>query len=116
MEGLKMEHDQTNISSVCRNCGSTQALAAADARALGILNAFVAGVYTCCQTVQWADEQWLAWQEAACEDGKDPEEVTSPLKCEPDVLFVPANEQCGERQTVGENSSRIGTYQRRSAT
>lgn len=86
-----MKHDQIDMNGVCRNCGSTEALAAADARALGILNEFLAGVYTCCQTVQWADEQWLAWQDAACEDGKDPEEVTNALKFEPDSLLVPVH-------------------------
>lgn len=84
-----MEHDQTRTTSVCRGCGSTEALAAADARALGMQDEFVAGMYSCCQVVQWADEQWLAWQQAACEDGKDPEEVTNALKFEADVLFVP---------------------------
>jgi hypothetical protein len=90
MEGrLKMEDDQTRINGVCRRCGCTEALAAADARAVGSLDEFLAGIYTCCQVVQWADEQWVAWQEAACEDGKPAEEVTRPLEFQPDVQFVP---------------------------
>lgn len=77
------------MSGVCGSCGSTQALAAADARALGFLGEFAAGTYSCCQVVQWADEQWLAWQDAAREDGKVPEEVTRSLEFEPDERFVP---------------------------
>ena len=30
--------------------------------------------------VTWADEQWLAWAEAAAEDGKSEEEATKPLE------------------------------------
>jgi hypothetical protein len=53
------------------------------------MDEFLAGIYTCCQVVQWADEQWLAWEQAAREDGQAPEEVTSALEVEPDALFVP---------------------------
>jgi hypothetical protein len=88
-KGKKMEDDQTRINGICRRCGCTEALAAADARALGCLDEFLAGIYTCCQVVQWADEQWIAWQEASCEDGKPIEEVTGPLEIEPDSLLVP---------------------------
>jgi hypothetical protein len=47
---------------------------------LGFQEEFQGGVYTCCQVVAWADEQWLAWTEAAAEDGRSEEEVTRPLE------------------------------------
>ncbi|HEX4772754.1 MAG TPA: hypothetical protein VH351_18115 [Bryobacteraceae bacterium] len=81
--------DQAEANVICRQCGCTQALAAADARAVGYLNQFIAGTYTCCQVVEWADEQWVAWQDAASEDGKSIEEATTPLEIEPDAQFVP---------------------------
>jgi hypothetical protein len=77
-----MQDDQTRIDGVCRRCGSREAGAAEDARALGLLEDFLAGNYTCCQIVQWADEQWTAWLEAAREDRKAAEEVTRPLEIE----------------------------------
>jgi hypothetical protein len=81
-----MQNDDSRMDGVCRNCGSKEATAAADARALGLLEEFLAGDYSCCQIVQWADEQWLAWQDAGREDGKAFEEVTRPLEIEPDIL------------------------------
>ncbi len=65
---------------ICRNCGCTTLQAKADALVLGFQNEFEDGTYTCCQVVAWADEQWLAWSEAAAEDGKPAEEVTKPLE------------------------------------
>ena len=56
--------------NICRQCGSSPAQAFADAQAVGFEQEFRAGAYTCCQVVTWADEQWLAWAEAACQDGK----------------------------------------------
>ena len=84
-----MENDQTRLNGVCRGCGCNEALALADARAVGFQDEFLAGIYTCCQVVQWADEQWVAWQDAAREDGRGPEEVTRPLEVGPDAAFVP---------------------------
>lgn len=81
-----MQDDNTRVDGACRNCGSKQTAAAADARALGLLEEFLAGDYSCCQIVQWADEQWLAWQDAGREDGKSFEEVTRPLEIEADIL------------------------------
>ena len=66
--------------TICKNCGCTAAQAAVDAFALGFLDAFEAGAYSCCQVTAWADEQWLAWSEAAAEDGKSEEEATKPLE------------------------------------
>jgi hypothetical protein len=37
---------------------------------LGLVRELQRGIYTCCQIVAWADEQWLAWAEAARQDGK----------------------------------------------
>ena len=44
--------------------------------ALGLNDEFERGFYSCCQLVAWADEQWLAWTEAALEDGKPLDKVT----------------------------------------
>jgi hypothetical protein len=83
-----MKDNQTRANGVCRRCRCNEA-AAADARTVGLLDEFLAGIYTCCQVVHWADEQWLAWQEAGGQDRKVPEEVARPLEVEPDALFVP---------------------------
>jgi hypothetical protein len=76
--------------TICRHCGCTASQAAADAAVLGFENEYQAGAYTCCQVVAWADEQWLAWAEAAAEDGKSEEEATKPLEVTecPDVVHV----------------------------
>ncbi len=66
--------------SICRNCGCSASQAAADAMVLGFQGEFQAGIYSCCQVVAWADEQWLAWTEAAVEDGRSEEEATRPLE------------------------------------
>ena len=66
------------MSSTCRSCGSTRSQAVADARTLGLLKDLQNGTYTCCQIVTWADEQWLAWAEAAEQDGKPSDTVTWP--------------------------------------
>jgi hypothetical protein len=66
--------------SICRNCGSTESQARADARTLGFQQEFDNGVYTCCQVVAWADEQWHAWMEAASEDGKNTEQAARMLE------------------------------------
>jgi hypothetical protein len=84
-----MQEDNARTHNACRFCGCTRALAAADARALGLLEDFLAGVYTCCQVVQWADEQWVAWQDAGQQDGKPVERITSPLEIAPEESLVP---------------------------
>lgn len=66
--------------TICEHCGCTASQAAADALVLGFQEEFQNGVYSCCQVVAWADEQWLAWAEAAAEDGRPEEEVTKPLE------------------------------------
>jgi hypothetical protein len=65
---------------VCRLCGCTESHAIADARTLGLQKELQNGFYTCCQIAAWADEQWLAWLEAAEEDGKSGDDITRPLE------------------------------------
>jgi hypothetical protein len=56
------------------------------------------GTYTCCQIVQWADEQWQAWLEAAHEDGKQPDEATKALEpVQREAVLVPV---IGRRPTL----------------
>jgi hypothetical protein len=54
----------------CPKCGRTEAQITADAKTLGLLQEFQSGVYNCCQIVEWADEQWLAWFEATEGDSR----------------------------------------------
>jgi hypothetical protein len=62
----------------------------ADARTLGLQKELQCGIYTCCQIAAWADEQWLAWVEAAEEDGKPVDDVTRPLEfVETEAELVP---------------------------
>ena len=76
-----MGDNQVFVNGFCGQCGCNQMQAAADARALGFEQEFASGIYTCCQVVAWADEQWLAWLTAAEQDGKTPEDdVTRPLE------------------------------------
>jgi hypothetical protein len=70
------------MSYICRTCGCTESQAIADARTLGLQRELQNGLYTCCQIAAWADEQWLAWLEAAEEDGKPTDAVTKPLECD----------------------------------
>ena len=66
--------------NICRFCGCTESQARADAMALGLNDEFERGLYSCCQLVVWADEQWLAWTEAASEDGKPLDQATKPIE------------------------------------
>jgi hypothetical protein len=68
------------MSNICRTCGCTEHQALEDATTLGFQGEFQNGTYTCCQIVAWADEQWLAWAEAAEQDGTPVEEATKPLE------------------------------------
>jgi hypothetical protein len=79
-EEKNMGDNEPIINGLCRHCGCNQAQAAADARTLGFEKEFASGFYTCCQVLQWADEQWLAWLSAAEQDGKMAEDVTRPLE------------------------------------
>ena len=53
------------MSYKCTKCGRTESEISSDAKTLGLLQEFQCGVYNCCQIVEWADEQWQAWFEAA---------------------------------------------------
>jgi hypothetical protein len=66
------------MNHICMTCGSTESQALIDARALGFEEELQNGVYTCCQIVTWADEQWLVWLEAARQDLKSANKVTRP--------------------------------------
>jgi hypothetical protein len=57
---------------------------------VGFRDEYLAGEYSCCQVVAWADEQWLAFAEAAIEDGKSEEEATKFLEITdcPDVVPI----------------------------
>jgi hypothetical protein len=58
------------MTSKCPKCGRTESQITADAKTLGLLQEFQSGVYSCCQIVEWADEQCLAWFEAAEGDSR----------------------------------------------
>jgi hypothetical protein len=74
---------------VCRLCGCTESQAIADARTLGLQKELQNGLYTCCQIAAWADEQWLAWLEAAEEDGKSADDITRPLEYDETEIVAP---------------------------
>jgi hypothetical protein len=72
--------------NICRSCGCTELQVMEDIRTLSLPS----GIYTCCQVVAWADEQWQAWLEAANEDGKQVDDVTRPLeRVETEAVLVP---------------------------
>jgi hypothetical protein len=75
--------------TICRHCGCTFSQAEADAAVVGFRDEYLAGEYNCCQVVAWADEQWLAFAEAAAEDGKSEEEATKHLEIMDSPDLVP---------------------------
>lgn len=78
------------MSHTCRTCGCTESQAMADAKTLGLQRELQNGFYNCCQIAAWADEQWLAWLEAAHQDGKSADDVTRPLECDDaEAVVVP---------------------------
>jgi hypothetical protein len=94
--------------NVCRFCGCTESQAMADAMVLGLNDEFERGLYSCCQLVAWADEQWLAWIDAASEDGKPVDKATKPLEineAEPEPVLVRLRSQC---QQGNESPPKIG--------
>jgi hypothetical protein len=56
------------MTNKCTKCGRTESQISADAKTLGLLQEFQNGLHSCCQIVEWADEQWSAWFEATEED------------------------------------------------
>jgi hypothetical protein len=94
--------------NICRFCGCTESQARADAMVLGLNDEFERGLYSCCQLVAWADEQWLAWIDAASEDGKPVDKATKPLEineAEPEPVLVRLRSQC---QQGNESPPKIG--------
>jgi hypothetical protein len=77
------------MSKMCSKCGYTEHRAVKDAKALGLEKELKGGFYTCCQIAQWADEQWLAWLQAAEEDCKRDQDVMQPESSDPQVVLVP---------------------------
>ncbi|MBV8073744.1 MAG: hypothetical protein JO270_27875 [Acidobacteriaceae bacterium] len=73
----------------------------AEAEALGFQDEFRDGLYSCCEIVQWAEEQWRAWLDAAKEDAQNGREVKRPGGGDPEELFLRTrvrrpNDQCAE--------------------
>ena len=66
--------------NVCRVCGCTELQVRTAARVLGFNDEFERGLYSCCQLVAWADEQWRAWIGAASKGGKLVDGVRKPLE------------------------------------
>ena len=65
------------MSTTCITCRRSNPQIFADAKALGLLEQFQCGIYSCCQISEWADEQWLAWSKAAHEDANVAGEANS---------------------------------------
>jgi hypothetical protein len=78
------------MSKICRICESTEPQPIAKARALGLEQEFQGGMYTCCQIAKWADEQSLAWLEAAREDATAAHNLTKqPESPQTEAALVP---------------------------
>ena len=68
----------------CPKCGRTESQITADAKTLGLLQEFESGIYSCCQIVEWADEQCWAWCEATEEDRRLVDSMTGRLQVDED--------------------------------
>jgi len=66
------------MTKKCTICGRSDSQVIADAKTLGLLQEFQCGIYTCCQISEWADEQWLAWSDAAYEDANQADGPDTP--------------------------------------
>jgi hypothetical protein len=78
------------MSRTCTTCRRSNSQLVSDAKALGLLQEFQCGVYTCCQIAEWADEQWSAWFKATQEDSKDVDQMTRrPEFGEAEPILVP---------------------------
>ena len=75
------------MNNICKLCGRTETEAIADARTLGLEEELQNGVYNCCQIAEWADEQALAWFEAAHADSQCAEYIAPP-QAEEQPVFV----------------------------
>jgi hypothetical protein len=82
------------MSEVCRYCGCRPSQVVGGARTLGLEEELERGIYTCCQIVAWADEQWLAWAQAAEEDKKVVADLVKPLEyADQQMVLVPIRKQ-----------------------
>jgi hypothetical protein len=78
------------MSYICTTCGCTGSQAVADAMTLSLQKELQNGAYKCCQIAAWADEQWLAWMQAAEEDGQPADGTAKPLEyLDTEAVFVP---------------------------
>jgi hypothetical protein len=68
------------MTNECVRCGRSGSQVLADAKALGLLQEFECGIYSCCQISEWADEQWLAWCKAAQEDANSADKADGPVR------------------------------------
>ena len=84
-----MEDDQITESAFCRHCGRNDSEVMAEAEALGFQDEFRDGLYSCCEIVQWAGEQWRAWLDAAKEDAQNGREAKRPERGDLEELFLP---------------------------
>ena len=66
--------------NVCRVGECTKLQVRTAARVLGFNDEFERGLYSCCQLIAWADEQWRAWIGAASQDGKLVDRARRPLE------------------------------------
>jgi hypothetical protein len=80
------------MTDTCMNCGRTQSQVIADAKTLGLLQEFEGGLYSCCQIMEWADEQCRAWFEALAQDGKLADDRTTGHDVDDsDIMLVPVH-------------------------
>ena len=97
------------MTNICAVCGRTKSEAIADTNALGLQQEFQAGIYTCCQIGQWADEQALAWFEAVEEDNKGSDNrAVQPHTREPQPAHKICSTSNGHCEGRGSPSGPIG--------
>ena len=77
------------MSKRCETCGRTECEAIADAKTLGLYEELQSGVYTCCQIAAWADEQWLAWSEAANDEASRSDGFMDGAEPQAEAVLVP---------------------------
>jgi hypothetical protein len=69
----RKERRDTMMLTRCQRCECTITEATADALFLGLEKEFETKIYSCCEIVAWAAEQWGAWTEAAIAELSKPE-------------------------------------------
>jgi hypothetical protein len=76
------------MTHTCTTCGRTESQATAEARAVGLMQEFLDGMYTCCQVAQWANEQLVAWFEAIHADGEPNEKLAELRESQVEAVLV----------------------------